>query len=225
MDTLAVVTSALESAEVSYWIDSGTLLGIIRDGKTLSWDKDVDISILDSELDKMPTALENLSKQFRVRVKFAHGKPVVHVLLPKNGSLKADIKVFSHVGDHYAADVYTQRLHRRRPIPKRPRLLWWVKNVLFVLNPANALNVAFALYEDSRVAPRRLEYYSFPWNRVFKRTHKWLIPSKHLPPVRGPRGMLVPRRTKEYLAYRYGDWKTPRQSWNYAVDDQSYVRR
>jgi len=44
-EQLLEITEILNKHDVFYWIDSGTLLGIVREGKLLSGDIDIDISI------------------------------------------------------------------------------------------------------------------------------------------------------------------------------------
>ena len=50
---LVEIAEILNKNDVFYWIDSGTLLGIIREGKLLSGDLDIDISIPYTEKDKV----------------------------------------------------------------------------------------------------------------------------------------------------------------------------
>ena len=39
------VTTEMESANIPYWLEGGTLLGIIRENRILPWDNDMDISM------------------------------------------------------------------------------------------------------------------------------------------------------------------------------------
>lgn len=41
--TLRRVVAVLDEARVPYWIDCGTLLGLIRDQKIIPWDEDVEL--------------------------------------------------------------------------------------------------------------------------------------------------------------------------------------
>jgi lipopolysaccharide cholinephosphotransferase len=43
--TLLKVVQLLDTAEIPYHLEGGTLLGIVRDGRLLPWDHDLDISI------------------------------------------------------------------------------------------------------------------------------------------------------------------------------------
>jgi len=46
-ELLSTLTDILDSAEIEYWIDQGTLLGAYRHGKFIARDSDVDIAIKD----------------------------------------------------------------------------------------------------------------------------------------------------------------------------------
>jgi phosphorylcholine metabolism protein LicD len=47
------VTRILEKHNVRYWLDFGTLLGIVREGRILPWDDDMDISIFEEDRQKV----------------------------------------------------------------------------------------------------------------------------------------------------------------------------
>ncbi len=67
---LADVIAIFESCGVSYWLEGGTLLGLRREGRLLPWDNDLDISIHESEGDKLSALQNSLKKKgFRVRTR------------------------------------------------------------------------------------------------------------------------------------------------------------
>ena len=45
LDTISI----LNKNKVDYWVCHGTLLGIIRDGRLIEWDNDIDIGVIKSE--------------------------------------------------------------------------------------------------------------------------------------------------------------------------------
>ena len=47
------VVKLLEEEGVEYWLDFGTLLGLVRDGAIIEWDEDVDISVWQTSYDKL----------------------------------------------------------------------------------------------------------------------------------------------------------------------------
>lgn len=64
------VTRTLESAGVTYWLDHGTLLGVIREQRLLPWDTDLDISVPASSLPQLKAAvpaLKALGLRLRLR--------------------------------------------------------------------------------------------------------------------------------------------------------------
>ena len=50
----------LDRLNISYWIDYGTLLGIVRDNDLIHWDDDLDIKILKSELPKLLEHIDDI---------------------------------------------------------------------------------------------------------------------------------------------------------------------
>ena len=50
---MADVAEALDGAGIRWWIDYGTLLGWIRNGGLIPWDKDCDLGILGDDRDKL----------------------------------------------------------------------------------------------------------------------------------------------------------------------------
>lgn len=69
-EMLRVVTNVLESAGVRYWLDGGTLLGIIREQRLLPWDTDMDIAIDSKGVPAMIACIPELrGRGFRVRLR------------------------------------------------------------------------------------------------------------------------------------------------------------
>lgn len=60
-EILFFICNILNINKISYHLDHGTLLGIIRDSTLLPWDKDIDIAILESNYDKTIEALSKLN--------------------------------------------------------------------------------------------------------------------------------------------------------------------
>ena len=60
--TLRAVKEALEEENVVFWLDSGGLLGAVRDGKLIPWDHDVEVGVWEEELPKVLRAANRLRK-------------------------------------------------------------------------------------------------------------------------------------------------------------------
>ena len=67
---LSDVITIFESCNIEYWLEGGTLLGIRRENRLLPWDNDLDISIHQSQVNKLDSLLRSLKqKGFRVRTR------------------------------------------------------------------------------------------------------------------------------------------------------------
>ena len=55
------VINILNQKKIQYWICHGTLLGIIREGKLIEWDHDVDIAVWNDDISK--DSIINLMKE------------------------------------------------------------------------------------------------------------------------------------------------------------------
>ena len=63
------VTDLLDSNDIDYWLEGGTLLGVVRENRLLPWDNDLDISIKEEEWPKLEKVLSKIkylvdTKQF-----------------------------------------------------------------------------------------------------------------------------------------------------------------
>ena len=65
------VTMELEKTGVSYWLEGGTLLGIIRENRLLPWDNDMDISMYIKDCWKLiKVAIKLFFKGYRISTRF-----------------------------------------------------------------------------------------------------------------------------------------------------------
>lgn len=58
------ICKLLEENHISYYIDHGTLLGIIRDEALIPWDKDIDFAVLIEDKEKIETMLKSYLNNF-----------------------------------------------------------------------------------------------------------------------------------------------------------------
>ena len=67
---LSDVCTLLDQHDISYHLEGGTLLGIVRDKKLIPWDHDLDISILASDADRILQVLKHLPRRWRISKRF-----------------------------------------------------------------------------------------------------------------------------------------------------------
>lgn len=72
-EILLTITALFEDAGIEYYLEGGTLLGLVRDGEILPWDHDLDLSVNEAELSKVRRLKwKCLAKGFRLS--FRHSK-------------------------------------------------------------------------------------------------------------------------------------------------------
>jgi len=70
MKILKDVGQVLNKADIHYWLEGGTLLGVIREQRLLPWDNDMDISMFKTDQGKLfSVVLKLISKGYRISIK------------------------------------------------------------------------------------------------------------------------------------------------------------
>jgi phosphorylcholine metabolism protein LicD len=105
------VTGILERNEIVYWLESGTLLGIIRDNRLLPWDSDLDLAIKEEDAAKLISILYKFwfwgNKTYITRhhldtKPFTKGDPrIIKIFNSVFGNVLIDIFVKRKYGDRY----------------------------------------------------------------------------------------------------------------------------
>ena len=68
------VIDFFEKKGVDYWLESGTLLGVIREKRLLPWDHDVDITIRMEDLPKVEKELRSFRLKYGYRVEYVRNR-------------------------------------------------------------------------------------------------------------------------------------------------------
>lgn len=64
--TLPTVAAVLDQVGVKWWLDQGSLLGLVRDGKFIPWDHDIDIGVWEVSKSDKKRLVEALRERFDV---------------------------------------------------------------------------------------------------------------------------------------------------------------
>ncbi len=122
------VTTIFEKHNIRYWLDFGTLLGIVREGRILPWDDDMDISIFEEDRQKVhDIVMPEIKKlNYRIYSRYHHIDDDVlkygdfRAFRVRNyrwfffrGYVKIDIFVMYKKGDYY----YWYELGNKHKIP------------------------------------------------------------------------------------------------------------
>jgi len=241
IDDLLDVKSVFDKHRIVFWLDYGTLLGAVRDGRIIPWDDDVDLGVLEAEKKKLLRAINELvKKRFYVHYDGALDKLVImrlgrgiHINLIRwiVGGKYACIKLGT--AKFHAIIVILSFVRRIMCIPQGDYLnyrlklceLWPLPNRFIWLLLCRFLKLISIVPFKVRVAVSRVI-------KLLERTMIKLIgdafivfifPSYHLREFNviefyGTR-FRVPSDTEKYLERHYGKgWRTPMESWHWLKD-------
>ena len=206
MATIAAMQRRLTEAGVTHTLDSGTLLGIIRDGRPIAGDNDIDLAVVADERTDAAAAVEQIAAVlrrdgYRVQLRSYRGLPYKIKATPtlrsagddRQASLYVDIIIYRKAGEYLWCPQWLD-------IPHGPhgRGAGWI--------------VRRAIYELLK-RRKRADTASRLWHAVSRNGTFW-IPAGLLASMRSTEeGFQVPERTEEYLEFRYGEWRTPDPAW------------
>jgi hypothetical protein len=243
------LAEVLEDAGIDYWVDSGVLLGLVRSGRLLRWEKDVDLAITAVDAQRL-LELEGrfASIGYRTGVHRYRGHIYALSLQPTvsapDGTLRAGIHVFRRTGDH----LWSPQTQMYVP-PPAPDILrgppsavgraarWAMERWMYSSQGAEGDQTSRApdretpVTKASRFVYRRVDQgalaETWPTREVCVPL-TWVLPHDLVFPLATleawGRPLPVPGRTEDYLAYRYGDWRSPTSQWCYWEDDGA-IRR
>jgi hypothetical protein len=203
---VAWVADLLNASGLSYWADSGTLLGLVRDGRLPASDPDIDLGIWSDDEPALREALRAFMEAgYRVRTEKYRNLPFNHTCVPplRSGLKRVDVYVYREADGHAWAPAILPRHTVDRRAGGPARAAWW-----FLLRGLWARVV------------REMAVDAWPW-RGFFAMRTWWIPREHLQETTTLEGVPfpVPARWDDYLEFRYGSWRVPTAEWSFWTDD------
>ncbi|WP_435361552.1 hypothetical protein [Haloarchaeobius sp. DFWS5] len=210
-EQLAWTTELFESNEVAHWVESGTLLTLIRSGELTKYDEDIDLGVLATDvetLDELIPVIE--ARGYHVQRRSYHGRVYKYQFLPKNESgprsrtsrRPVDVMVFRRTETH----AWTAQAQ--------------VKEELGVPGASKALDLIYPLMQQyARSANGSIEMTSFPKSLLVDIFTLWL-PRSFVDDIvyDDELGVHRPSAVEEYLTFRYDDWQTPVSEWSLSDD-------
>lgn len=229
---LCDVVHCAEEAEISIWLECGTLLGFVRDQDYIPWEDDLDFGAFLNGITKhQRQKFGQLAEQRGYRVIF--NESYWHISVT-DSECHADINLYSltddgiaivplsGVGNSTAGRIIDSafRIVSQTPlgiseVSRRPRDRW-----RFRLQKLCARLPRFIISPLERGLRGLLE-------RVAQDT-SWRVPNHMIAAFCSAtfRGIKVdiPENSEKYLAYRYGDdWQVPRQAYDTWKEDGAIV--
>lgn len=197
------LTEILHRHQIPYCMDSGVLLGLMREGKIFSWEKDVDLQM------------------------WAEAAPQFMAIIPELKALGWQVTLW-----YYQGQLYQFRISRPRRLPVHIMLFrqageWaWCPASRTMGNPAQrGLRwFTYALFSKLRGKLRqrlvRTDITRWPW-KVRRQTATWWVPAHFFAQTEfsAEHQTYLPTDWDEYLSFRYGNWRVPARDWDFWVDD------
>lgn len=217
-ENLREIKEIFDKIGIDYWLDLGTLLGAVRDGKIIEWDTDVDLGTWYDNVKQIISTFPEFKKRgFYIEVNRKTG-----FVATRRSGCSVDIHSYRKRSD-YAWEVW---------IAEKRRIDKILSSYAYILTRGKHA-------KPERVFTRKSE----PFFSLLPLTLKqllgdimWSVLEKLgcITPIVVPKryfeelstmqfyGMQfnAPFDVEKYLEYRYGkNWKTPTKKWTYYRDD------
>lgn len=227
VELLRPVKEVLSKYNIEFWLDCGTLLGAVRNGKFIPWEHDVDFGAWQEKVSnnvKESISKELSNKGFDVYV------AKNWITIKKNEEIWLDINFYSLLNDK----AIMPRLDPKNLIGKFLSVFSKILSVPYYYKIDFRKISLYLLSRNisvviSRILPPLLrrqvtEIVSVVYEKTGSKDVSWIIPSKYFMSLSTMKfyGMefKVPAKTEEYLIYRYGEnWRIPRKDWITNRDD------
>lgn len=218
------VTQLLDSSGVKWWIDHGTLLGIIRDGNFIEWDSDIDLGAICQD----EYGINKLKKELEKKYRYVSFNPLTNAISIRffdeinNQYWTIDI-VFYNISGEMAVKYYADTIKTKGRILGRMltvlcgdlapvsnnkiiNLFLVIINCAYKISP-DLISMRAANFISNLTPKRKNEIDAFFFEKIEKKTTRY-------------GELCCPVQAEKYLERRYGpDWMTPRRDWNFLLDD------
>lgn len=218
INSLVEIKNLLEKNGISFFLDSGTLLGFARDKHFIKWDNDIDLGIVSCRYDDPSVFkfINDLEKNNIYNINYAVNK----LSLTKNPDIEINIIFYEKNQDFYFT-TYSKPRHKNAII----NFLINVKEKNHIYSSGSGIK-----YKLKKMIINNCFLLSiFNISFFIKKKHEYKtsnIPNLFFDNITTVKfyqyDFLIPVKHTEYLTYRYGEnWKTPLKRYNYYNDDKS----
>lgn len=210
-DQLAWFTELFTSNDVTHWVESGTLLTLVRSGELTKYDDDIDIAVRSEDIATIEALLPAIeTRGYRIQSRSYHGSTYKYQFLP------VDAKGPRSRTNRRPVDVMVFRRTESRAWTAQSR----VKEEFGLPGLGELVTRAYPLIEQyARSAGGHIEVASFPKRLLLEVLTLWL-PREYVDEIvfHEELGVHAPVAIDDYLTFRYGDWRTPVSEWSLTDD-------
>lgn len=222
---LKEITSMLNRFDQKWFLDSGSLLGLIREGRFMEHDHDIDIGIV---WQRGNTGFESFLTQmlqngFRI-ARFYWGNQMYKCkVIPTDRQLDhiLDFQFYKLKGDKYVCPqmVFKKDLPLCGKINKRIIRLK-KSDIEFAQNNRTVQYYLKLIYSNLFIG-KEISFQNKEKKNVLYDHYMWEIPDKYIRDITPYGDFKIFAAVGDYLAYRYGEWKIPVRKWNFTSDDNA----
>ncbi len=195
------ITNIMNKSNIRYWLDSGTLLGMVRDDKIIENDNDIDLSIWDTDTNLALSIISEIRKEnYRIRMLYYEGNIFKMKCIPNDKSKKLiDINIFRRSNNGFA---------------------WCPQSVDIAIEPIFYRLFSSVLIFFWQNIAKKVNIDKSPWNRITNH-YTWWIPITNFEEITKLKksNLFVPVNYLAYLNFRYGNWQIPNPNWDFITDD------
>lgn len=208
------ITSLFKKRDITHWVDSGSLLGLYRDGCLIQTDNDIDLSIVLSQDDdiELISSLQNLNIGTFFIKKY---KSKIHKIKIFRGRKQrsVDISIFREKSDRLLMPVLR------------------LESISYNLGQNNYRKAGTLLFIKSLIEIKKkfnshIDYSNRQYQSILKSGEYWEYPKEQILPVnyKNQYKLAFPRNTERYLKFRYGDWEVPIRNWQSEQSDNAFLK-
>ena len=228
IESLSHMKDFFEKNKIDYWLDTGTLLGAIREKKFIAWDYDIDIGIWQKESKKILSASKDLEK-LGYEICYFPIEMCIKILR-KNSEI--DLNLYN-----INKDKATRIWHVPNFLGKKLDYLYWVLTIEKIELKRSKVSKKFTknLQKIFSLIPnfkRKIlsKIIIIIYEKIGSKTINVEVPKKFFTNLKEIKfyniKTKVPKDTIKYLEKRYGkDWRTPKKDYIYYRDDKSVVKK
>jgi len=214
LSDLVEVGHLLDRAKVEYWLDMGTLLGVVREGNFIAWDNDIDLSMSVSDAPKVLSLSDDFAKLgYRVDVTDSS------IYLSCPGRPTIGLAFYRQLGDQLWI-LFLLKYPIGEP---------WLRHIRRIANKIIYSNYHRRLPRWEKfiysICPNWLAYAirraAFNFNALLgEQGFPLVVPNRLVRPLAevelGGEKFKIPGDAVGYLAWTYGDdWQTPNPNWRW----------
>ena len=221
---LHLLINTLEENKIRYWVCHGTLLGIVRDKKLISWDHDIDICVWFKEVEK-ERMVELLTRDnFVYQAHLGFGNKYDQLSFDRTGGRRVDINFYevTTLMETNNKVAFTRWGYPKNIFMKLVEAISYadvyegkfrkiIKFFKFIQKPTTSLKKALIRY--------KIFYKEAGYTQPLELLKKFKVIN-----FQGV-DITIPLMAEEYLEHVYGkDWRIPKKKFSWWNDSKTLIK-